>query len=128
MSKKKEIKHDPAWAKAKKLCRLNAEDIRMAKELGFKPRSLTKNIPSKDQQWKTPVKYWIRDLYAKKQAKAAKKAKRKAQAAGQSSPPPAAPSSPPPSPPPPSPSPPPLPSPPQPPPPPPPTTDEDIPF
>ena len=108
MSEKKKIKHDPAWAKAKKLCLLNAEDIRMAKELGFKPRHLMKNIPSKDQQWKAPVKYWIRDLYAKKQAKAAKKAKRKAQAAEQSSPPPAAPSPPPP--------------------PPPPTTDEDIPF
>jgi len=93
-------KHNPTWAKAQKLCRLNAEDVRMAKELGLNPRSLMKNIPSKDEQWKAPVKYWIRDLYEKKKAKAAKKARRKAQAAEHSSPPPAA-SSPPPLPPPP---------------------------
>jgi len=60
-------KHDPEWAKAKKLCRLNQEDIRMAKELGFRPRSLMKNIPDKSQRWKAPVKIWIRDLYEKKQ-------------------------------------------------------------
>ncbi len=38
----------------------------MAKELGLKPRTLIKNIPSKSQQWKAPVKLWIRDLYEKK--------------------------------------------------------------
>ena len=38
----------------------------MAKELGLKPRILIKNIPSKNQQWKAPVKYWIRDLYEKR--------------------------------------------------------------
>lgn len=27
------------------------------------PRSLIKNIPSKSQQWKAPVKLWIRDMY-----------------------------------------------------------------
>lgn len=35
------------------------------------PRSLIKNIPSKSQQWKAPVKYWIRDLYNKQQTKIA---------------------------------------------------------
>jgi hypothetical protein len=59
-------KRDPAWVQAKKLCRLNQEDIRLAKELGLKPRTLIKNIPSKSQQWKAPVKLWIRDLYEKK--------------------------------------------------------------
>ena len=54
------------WVKAKELCRLNQEDIRMAKELGFQPKSLIKNIPSPNQEWKAPVKEWIRDLYAKK--------------------------------------------------------------
>ena len=84
MAKKKRPKgYDPLWAKAKKLCRLNQEDIRKAKELGFKPRSLMKNIPSKDEKWKAPVKYWIRDLYEKRQEKAAKKARRKAKAAEQ---------------------------------------------
>jgi hypothetical protein len=59
-------KRDPAWVQAKKFCRLNQEDIRMAKELGLKPQTLIKNIPSKSQQWKAPVKLWIRDLYEKK--------------------------------------------------------------
>ena len=70
-------KHDPAWAKAKKVCRLNMEDIRMAKELGMSPRSLMKNIPSPTQQWKAPVKDWIRDLYEEGQEKAARKAARR---------------------------------------------------
>ena len=69
-------KRDQDWAEAKRRCRLNQEDIRMAKELGMNPRSLIKNIPSKSQQWKAPVKYWIRDLYEKRQRKiAARKAK-----------------------------------------------------
>lgn len=35
----------------------------MAKELGFKPKSLMKNIPSPSQRWKMPVKQWIRELH-----------------------------------------------------------------
>ena len=62
----KKFKHDPLWAKAKTLCRLNMEDVRKAKELGMKPKSLLKNIPSPSQKWKQPVKYWIRDLYEKR--------------------------------------------------------------
>jgi hypothetical protein len=38
----------------------------MAKEPGFKPRSLIKNIPAKSQPWKAPVGEWIRDLYSKR--------------------------------------------------------------
>jgi hypothetical protein len=30
------------WKKAKKLCRLNEEDIRIAKEMGLNPKSLIK--------------------------------------------------------------------------------------
>ena len=77
---KKKVKHDPAWAKAKTVCRLNQEDIRMAKELGMNPRTLLKNGPSPNQQWKAPVKFWIRDLYEKRQKKmAAKQQRRKKQ-------------------------------------------------
>jgi hypothetical protein len=61
--KKKLEKYDPEWVKAKKLCRLNQEEIRMAKELHMSPRGLMKNIPSPKQQWKLPVKLWIRELY-----------------------------------------------------------------
>ncbi|MGM0845026.1 MAG: hypothetical protein ACQEUT_08620 [Bacillota bacterium] len=38
----------------------------MAKKLGMTPKSLTKNIPSPKQQWKAPVKEWVRELYQKK--------------------------------------------------------------
>ena len=37
---------DKAWAEAARRCRLSPADVRMAKELGFKPRSLLKNQPS----------------------------------------------------------------------------------
>ncbi|GAA0438654.1 hypothetical protein GCM10008983_14420 [Lentibacillus halophilus] len=59
-------KKNTGWAEAKKKCRLNQADIRMAKELGMTPKSLIKNIPSPQQQWKAPVKTWIRDLYENK--------------------------------------------------------------
>jgi len=57
---------DSAWAEAKRLCRLSDEEVRMARELGFNPKSLMKNIPSPSQQWKAPVSEWVRDLYEKK--------------------------------------------------------------
>ena len=63
---KKKSKHDSEWAKTKKVCRLNMEDIRMAKELGLSPQSLRKNQPSPSQSWKEPVKDWIRELYEKR--------------------------------------------------------------
>src|SRR5688572_26203677 len=65
MSQKQE-EFDPQWAKAKKVCRLNMEDIRMAKALGFSPKSLMKNNPSPTQKWKLPVREWIRELYAER--------------------------------------------------------------
>ena len=56
---------DALWAEAKKRCRLSAEAVRMAKEMGLNPRSLIKNIPSPSQPWKQPVEAWVRDIYAK---------------------------------------------------------------
>ena len=67
----KKIKRGQDWVEAKHRCQLNQDDIRKAKELGLNPRKLIKNIPSKSQQWKAPVKYWIRDLYEKQQRKIA---------------------------------------------------------
>ena len=61
------------WQEAKKKCRLNENDIAMAKELGLNPKSLIKNIPSKNEQWKAPVKDWIHDMYEKRQQKMKKK-------------------------------------------------------
>jgi hypothetical protein len=57
---------DEEWAEAKRRCRLSAEALRMAKELGMSPRSLIKNIPSKQQPWKAPVEEWVRRLHEKR--------------------------------------------------------------
>ena len=46
------------WKLAKQKCRLNEEDIKIAKELGLNPKSLIKNIPNKSEQWKAPVSVW----------------------------------------------------------------------
>jgi hypothetical protein len=77
----KPCKHDPQWAKAKQVCRLNMEDIRMAKELGMSPKTLMKNQPSPSQRWKLPVKLWIRELHAKRFRSRATTAGRPAQPA-----------------------------------------------
>ncbi|MFH1616376.1 MAG: hypothetical protein ABIG61_14975 [Planctomycetota bacterium] len=66
------------WIEAKKKCRLNNEEVRMAKELGLNPVKLIKNIPSKSQPWKSPVKEWLHDIYEKHQAKIAKRKARRA--------------------------------------------------
>jgi hypothetical protein len=47
------------WREAKKLCRLNQNDIAMAKALGFRPGALVRARPDPKQKWKLPVKYWI---------------------------------------------------------------------
>ena len=79
-NKKLQNKKDRLWAEAKRRCRLNTEDVRMAKEMGLNPRSLIKNIPSKTELWKLPVKDWIREMYQKRQEKSARKKARKEQA------------------------------------------------
>lgn len=65
------------WAEAKKKCRLNDEDIRIAKEMGLNPRSLIKNIPNKSEPWKAPVKNWLYDMYNRRLEKSRKKSARK---------------------------------------------------
>jgi len=72
-SQQPKIKKDRLWIEAKSKCRLNSEDIRIAKEMGLNPLSLIKNIPSKSQPWKSPVKEWIHEMYEKRQKKTAKK-------------------------------------------------------
>ena len=56
-------KKNTKWEEAKKRCRLNAETVQMAKELGLNPKSIIKNIPNKSQSWKKPVYLWIREMY-----------------------------------------------------------------
>ena len=78
-NKKLQNKKDRLWTEAKRKCRLNTEDVRMAKEMGLNPRSLIKNIPAKTESWKLPVKDWIREMYLKRQEKSARKKARKGQ-------------------------------------------------
>ena len=54
------------WPEAKKLCRLNQREIEMAKRLGFGPDALIRARPDPKQKWKLPVKYWVRELHAKR--------------------------------------------------------------
>ena len=70
------------WQEAKKKCRLNNEDIALAKRLGLNPRSLIKNIPSKSEPWKAPVKDWLHDMDEKRQKKVAQKQRRKEKSGG----------------------------------------------
>jgi hypothetical protein len=53
------------WLEAARLCCLNQPDIEMAKRLGFAPGALIRAIPNRRQQWKLPVRDWVRDLYSK---------------------------------------------------------------
>ncbi|MDR1538341.1 MAG: hypothetical protein LBU32_10165 [Clostridiales bacterium] len=71
---------DERWAECKRKCRLNEEDIALANRLGLNPRSRIKNILNKSEQWKAPVKDWLREIEAKRNKKAAQKQKRKGQA------------------------------------------------
>jgi hypothetical protein len=80
MAKKHKHQHDADWAEAKRLCRLSAEDVRMARELGFTPRGLISSRPSPQQRWKAPVHIWVRELYRKRLEKKAVRAARKAAA------------------------------------------------
>jgi len=57
---------DEKWAECKRKCRLNNEDIALAKRLGLNPQSLIKNIPSKSEPWKAPVRQWLREIEAKR--------------------------------------------------------------
>lgn len=76
---KTNLKRDAEWKEAKKLCRLNEETVKMAKEMGLNPRSLIKNIPNSTQLWKAPVHMWIQEMYEDRQSKAMKKKARKEQ-------------------------------------------------
>jgi hypothetical protein len=83
MAKKKKKppnKTERLRAEVKRTCRLNNDDIRMAKEMGLNARSLIKNIPSKTEPWKLPVKVWIHEMYGRQHQKQVKKKPPKNQA------------------------------------------------
>jgi hypothetical protein len=68
---------DELWQEAKRKCRLNADDLALAKRLGLNPRSLIKNIPNKSESWKAPVKDWLHEIDAKRTKKSEQKQRRK---------------------------------------------------
>lgn len=70
---------DALWQEAKKKCKLNQEEIKIAKELGLNPKSLIKNIPNKSEQWKAPVGVWIREIQDERKRKSLQKKKDAAQ-------------------------------------------------
>ena len=72
---------DELWKQAKAKCRLNMEEIELAKRLGLNPKSLMKNIPNKSEPWKAPVGDWLRAIDAKRRKQAEQKQRRKEKAA-----------------------------------------------
>jgi hypothetical protein len=65
------------WAEAAQRCRLAPDEVRMARELGFKPLSLMKNLPNAAEPWKTPVAEWVRELYEKRQRRIEQRRRRR---------------------------------------------------
>jgi len=58
--------HDEAWTNAKKICRLTARQVGMARALGMNPRKLPGLRPSPQQRWKLPVGEFIEERYRKR--------------------------------------------------------------
>ena len=74
MNQKPKTRKEAQWSEAQLRCRLSAEPIKRAKEMGLNPLSLIKNIPSPKKQWQLPVREWIDDMYEERQKKGARKA------------------------------------------------------
>jgi hypothetical protein len=68
------------WQEVKLKCRLNNDDIALAKRLGLNPRSLIKNITNKSEPWKAPVKVWLHEIDKKRREEAEQKRRRKEKA------------------------------------------------
>lgn len=57
---------EEAWALAARVGRLDAETVRMARELELDPLDLAREAPLEDGLWKTPVYERIWDLHARR--------------------------------------------------------------
>jgi len=57
---------DEAWRNAKKICRLTARQVEMARALGMNPKKLPGLRPSAQQRWKLPVGAFIEERYRKR--------------------------------------------------------------
>ncbi len=56
-----------SWPDVSRLCRLNRDEIEMARNLGFGPDTLIRARPGPKERWKLPVKEWVCELYAAKE-------------------------------------------------------------
>jgi hypothetical protein len=54
------------WTTAKKICRLTARQVEMARALGMNPRKLPGLRPSPQERWKLPVGEFIEERYRKR--------------------------------------------------------------
>jgi hypothetical protein len=66
MANKRRAHDEEAWTNAKKICRLTARQIEMARALGMNPRKLPGLRPSPQQRWKLPVGEFIEERYRKR--------------------------------------------------------------
>lgn len=66
MATKHRAHDEESWRNAKKICRLNARQLEMARRLGMNPKKLPRLRPSAQQHWKLPVGAFIEELYWKR--------------------------------------------------------------
>jgi hypothetical protein len=66
MTKKHRAHDDAAWKNARKICRLTARQVEMARTLGMNPRKLPGLRPSPHQRGKLPVGEFIEECYRKR--------------------------------------------------------------
>jgi hypothetical protein len=66
MATKHRARDGKAWKNAKKVCRLTARQLEMARRLGMNPKKLPGLRPSPQQRWKLPVGAFIEECYWKR--------------------------------------------------------------
>ena len=65
MTKKRRAHHNEAWAHAKRVCRLSARQVEMARALGMNPKKLPRLRPAPQEHWKLPVGAFIEECFQK---------------------------------------------------------------
>jgi hypothetical protein len=66
MAKNIQAHDDEAWTNAKKMCRLTARQVEMARALRMNPKKLPRLRPSPQQRWKLTVGEFIEECYRKR--------------------------------------------------------------
>lgn len=66
MANNRQAHDEEAWANARKICRLTARQVEMARALRMNPRTLPRLRPSPQQRWKLPLGEFIEECYSKR--------------------------------------------------------------